>query len=51
MKIKVCAYCRVSTDKLDQVNSLESQKKYFYDYINNNKDWELFDIYIEEEIS
>ena len=28
-KKRVAAYCRVSTDKEDQVNSFESQQKYF----------------------
>ena len=32
--IKVAAYCRVSTDKDDQINSFESQKCYFEKYIN-----------------
>ena len=30
---KVAAYCRVSTDNLDQANSLESQQRYFNEYI------------------
>ena len=38
---RVAAYCRVSTDKDDQVNSLESQKKYFREYIERNPFWEL----------
>ncbi len=51
MKIKVGAYCRVSTDKDDQVNSLESQRSYFNDYIKSNSEWELVDIYADEGIS
>lgn len=51
MKIKVGAYCRVSTNKDDQVNSLESQKKYFNDYIKSNPDWEFVDIYADESKS
>ncbi len=51
MKVKVGAYCRVSTEKDDQVNSLESQKKYFEEYIRNNPDWEFVDIYADEGIS
>lgn len=31
---KIAAYCRVSTDNLDQANSLESQQRYFNEYIN-----------------
>ena len=28
-KLKVAAYCRVSTDEEDQLNSLETQMKYY----------------------
>lgn len=48
---KVAAYCRVSTDKSDQVNSLENQKKYFRDYIRRNPLWELSQVYVDEGIS
>ena len=30
--MRIAAYCRVSTDKTDQLNSLEMQKKFFSDY-------------------
>lgn len=49
--LKVAAYCRVSTDAEDQVNSLQNQKVYFNDYIRGNKDWKLVDIYADEGIS
>ncbi len=39
--LRVAAYCRVSTDKLDQANSLESQQRYFNEYIARNPLWEL----------
>ena len=48
---KVCAYCRVSTDKDDQTNSLENQKRFFESYINRNHEWELVNIYVDEGIS
>jgi len=48
---RVVAYCRVSTDKDDQVNSLESQKRYFGQYIRNNAEWDLVEIYADEGIS
>lgn len=48
---RVAAYCRVSTDKTDQVNSLESQQRYFNEYINRNPLWELYDIYVDDGIS
>jgi len=50
-KKRVCAYCRVSTDKDDQVNSFESQKRFFEEYIRKNDEWELVDIYADEGIS
>ena len=49
--LKAAAYCRVSTDKDDQKNSLESQKAYFEEYIKKNPDWELVKIYPDEGIS
>lgn len=49
--MKVAAYCRVSTDKEDQWNSLESQKVYFQQYISRHPDWELSEIYADEGIS
>ena len=49
--MKVAAYCRVSTDKEDQWNSLESQKTYFQQYIQRHPDWELSEIYADEGIS
>ena len=49
--MNVAAYCRVSTDKEDQWNSLESQKAYFEQYIQRHPDWELYKIYADEGIS
>lgn len=51
MKKKVAAYCRVSTDNDDQVNSFESQQRYFRQYIERNPDWELYAIFADEGIS
>lgn len=50
-KKRVAAYCRVSTDNEDQANSFESQRRYFRQYIENNHDWELFEIFADEGIS
>ncbi len=50
-KLRVAAYCRVSTDKDDQANSLASQRKYFLSYINAHDDWILDNIYYDEGIS
>lgn len=48
---RVAAYCRVSTDKDDQANSFESQKRYFKEYIDRNPEWELYQIFADEGIS
>ncbi|MDR0470965.1 MAG: recombinase family protein [Nitrososphaerota archaeon] len=48
---RVCAYCRVSTEHDDQLNSLENQKQYFYEYINRNPEWEFCGLYVDEGIS
>ena len=49
--IKVASYCRVSTDKDDQANSFETQKRYFREYIECHSDWELYEIYADEGIT
>lgn len=51
MPLRVGAYCRVSTDREDQSNSLISQKRYFSDYIEQHGDWALADIYPDEGLS
>ena len=50
-KIKVAAYCRVSTDMEDQLNSLSVQISYFTEYINNHEDYELIEVYYDEGIT
>ncbi len=46
-KLKVCAYARVSTNKNDQLNSMENQKTYFENYVDRNKDICLVNIYAD----
>jgi DNA invertase Pin-like site-specific DNA recombinase len=48
---RVAAYCRVSTEQDDQLNSLENQKQYFEQYISNNLEWEFCGLYVDEGIS
>lgn len=48
---RVAAYCRVSTEQDDQLNSLQNQKCYFENYINNNSEWRFMGIYSDEGIS
>lgn len=49
--IRVAAYCRVSTDHKDQVNSFLAQMQYYNDYIRGNERMQLVDIYADEGIS
>ncbi len=51
MNLRVGYYARVSTDKDDQLNSLENQQNYFEEMINENKNWNLVRGYIDEGIS
>lgn len=48
--MNVVAYCRVSTDKADQLNSLETQKKFFQEYCEKNH-LTLIKTYADEGIS
>lgn len=50
-KIKVAAYCRVSTDQEEQLSSYENQVKYYREFISKHEDYELVDIYADEGIS
>ena len=50
-KLRVAAYCRVSTDSDEQAGSYEVQVQHYTDYINRNKEWELADIYADDGIS
>lgn len=49
--LKVAAYCRVSTDKEDQANSLSGQIKYFTEYITSQPNWQMCEVYYDEGIS
>lgn len=51
MNLKVGFYARVSTDKDDQLNSLENQQNYFNEMIAENKNWQSVGGYIDEGIS
>lgn len=50
-KIRTAAYCRVSTDSSDQVNSFMAQMQYYNDYIRQNPNMVLVDIYADEGIT
>lgn len=44
-KLKVAAYCRVSTKEECQLSSYEIQREYYAGLIKNNPDWEFAGIY------
>lgn len=46
-KIRLAAYCRVSSDSSDQMNSFVAQIKYYTDYSKVHTEYELVDIYAE----
>ena len=48
--MNIAAYCRVSTDKADQLNSLEAQKQFFSEYTKRTGDV-LVRLYADEGIS
>jgi len=50
-KIKVCAYCRVSTGSSKQSESFETQTTYYERYIKDNPKWEFVGIYADKGIS
>lgn len=45
---RVAAYCRVSTNSEEQLNSYENQKKTYTESIGKNPEWELVGIYADE---
>ena len=49
--LRVAAYCRVSTDSEDQVNSFIAQMHYYYSFIKQAENMELVDVYADEGIT
>lgn len=49
--LKVAAYCRVSTDDEDQLNSYHTQMAYYTEYIKRNPRWRFAGIYADEGIT
>lgn len=49
--IRAAAYCRVSTDREDQIHSLESQQRYFRSYIEEHPGWKLSRLYVDEGVT
>lgn len=50
-KQRVAAYCRVSTNNKEQINSYEAQKVYYTQKIEENPDWELAGIFADKGLS
>ena len=50
-KLRVCAYCRVSTTNEEQVDSFNSQVTYYKTLIANNPDWVNAGVYADEGIT
>lgn len=50
-KLKVCAYCRVSSTHDDQQTSVENQIEYYESKINSNPEYEFAGIYCDRGIS
>ncbi len=50
-KLRVAAYCRVSTDSDEQATSYETQVEHYTEYIQNNPDWVLAGIFADDGIS
>lgn len=50
-KMRVAAYCRVSTDSDEQINSYNAQVIHYKDLIKQNKEWDFVDIYADSGIS
>ena len=50
-KLQVAAYCRVSSDSTDQLNSFMAQLNYYTTLIASKENWTLVDLYADEGIS
>lgn len=50
-RLRVAAYCRVSTDSEEQKLSYDSQVIHYRQLVSNNPEWDLVEIYTDEAIS
>ena len=50
-RLRLAAYCRVSTDQDDQLHSFENQREYFNNYVSHHPEYQLVGIYADEGIS
>ena len=49
--LRVAAYARVSTDSEEQLESYQSQVKYYTELINSNSEWQFVGVYADEAIT
>ena len=50
-KLRVAAYCRVSTDSDEQASSYETQISHYTEFIQKNPNWVIADIFADDGIS
>ncbi len=50
-KVRVAAYCRVSTNNDAQLESLETQKAHYESFITSRDDWQFAGLYFDEGIT
>ena len=50
-RLRVAAYCRVSTEQEEQESSFENQVQYYTELIQSNPEWELAGIFADRGIS
>lgn len=50
-KLKVCAYCRVSSASSEQMDSYENQVAYYTGYIQQKTEWEFAGVYADGGIT
>ena len=50
-RLRVAAYCRVSTDEVEQIKSYNSMVSYYTDFIKSNKQWVFAGVYADKAIT
>lgn len=50
-KLRVAAYCRVSTDSDEQATSYDAQIEHYTNFIQKNEEWEFAEIFADDGIS
>ena len=50
-RTRVAAYCRVSTNSADQLNSYTTQIRVYTDIVSRKPEWQLIEVFADEGIS